>query len=70
MARGENSKNGSQATGELNLAVDKYITLAWDKPPLCLLNPQQIRFQNQAETCRYTLGGKDKVNRISPPQLH
>jgi len=35
----------------------------WDEPPQCFLNPeQQIKFKNQAETCRYTLGKRFGLN--------
>lgn len=58
MAIREDAKNGHQASGDL-IVDDLTKSLAWDEPPLCLLNPeQQVQFKNQAQTCRYKLGEK------------
>lgn len=58
MASREDSKNGHQASGDL-IVDDLTKSLAWDEPPLCLLNAeQQVQFKNQAQTCRYKLGEK------------
>lgn len=64
MASRKDSEANSQVTGQL-IVVDpsvetQYIaSLPWDEPPLGWLNPQQqVQFQNQAQTRRYTLGQK------------
>ncbi len=64
MASRKDSEANGQVTGQL-IVVDasvetQYIaSLPWDEPPLCWLNPQQqVQFQNQAQTRRYTLGQK------------
>lgn len=64
MASRKNSEANGQVTSELTVldaSVQKqYIaSLPWEEAPLCWLNPQQqLQFQNQAETLRYTLGQK------------
>ncbi|HEY9671428.1 MAG TPA: peptidase domain-containing ABC transporter [Waterburya sp.] len=60
----ESPKQDRQATGELRVVDESVETkalasLLWDVPPLGFLSPeQQVRFKNQAQIRRYTLGGK------------
>ena len=59
MASRKDSEANGQVTGQLIVAEDASQSLPWDEPPLCWLNPQQqVQFQNQAQTRRYTLGQK------------
>lgn len=59
MASRKDSEANGQVTGQLIVVEDASQSLPWDEPPLCWLNPQQqVQFQNQAQTRRYTLGQK------------
>ena len=59
MASRKDAETNGQASGKLTVIDGTSHSLPWEQQPLCWLNPQQqVQFQHQAETHRYTLGQK------------